>query len=76
MKKGGEPILRVQREEADGSWLCLCDGEHSDEELRLAARVRWSDVRSQDPSLRELMDLPEGGRATRTGPDARWQRSV
>ena len=64
------PILRVYHD-ADGDWQFLCATTNDPKDGRL---VCLNEIVSQDPSVAELADLPEGWVAWRANQDAKWQR--
>jgi hypothetical protein len=65
------PVLLVSHEE-NGDWQFLCGEFHDDGELPLVAGINhmW-----EDPTLRELMDLPEHFEAQRAAVGEAWMRT-
>jgi len=68
------PVLLVVHA-ADGEWMFLCGGEHSDDadQYQVAGIGHLVD---RDPSLAELLDLPAGHAAERTAPGGYWDKTV
>jgi hypothetical protein len=67
----GHPVLLVTHDRADGGWEFLCGTT----DQAIAVRdVEMSRIVDNDPSLRELADLPVGWRAWRASPGEPWQR--
>ncbi|WP_152565180.1 MULTISPECIES: hypothetical protein [Methylobacter] len=66
--KATRPILLVVHE--DGDWQCLCGGnDHSDD----GHLVGIGHLVERDPSLDELVDLPDGWEAERHSPEQPWE---
>ena len=68
----GAWIARVSIDEEEGGWQFHALPDPLEEDARVVALRR---IYQLDPSIAELADLPLGGRAWRTAPDAAWQRS-
>ena len=69
----GRPILYVSRDAEDGCWQFMDGGDNPD--VKDGRVVSLSCIVEQDPSLRELADLPLGWCAWREHVDAPWQRA-
>ena len=67
----GYPILLVTHDEDDGGWQILC-GTTNDEEDAMVVSLK--SLVARDPSLKELADLPLGGRAWRDSSEQPWKR--
>ncbi|MGL4462213.1 MAG: DUF4262 domain-containing protein [Planctomycetia bacterium] len=65
------PILYVTHDEDDHGWQFLDGG---DVEPADAAVVCMAEVLTLDPTVREVADLPPGGRAWRSAPGEPWER--
>jgi hypothetical protein len=68
---GRQPILLVTHDADDGGWQFL---PGSGVPLADARVVALKNICHRDPSVREVADLPEGWRAWRDKPAARWYR--
>lgn len=68
----GMPVLLVTHDEEDGFWQFL-HGEVTEEDQPMI--VALAVVVNQDPTLKELADLPIGWQATRTHKAAPWHRT-
>ena len=66
------PVLLVVRE--DGDWSLLC-GEFHDFEAQLPKVVGIGHLLSRDPSLEEVLDLPDGYQAERRVVGGPWERT-
>ncbi len=67
----GHPVLLVAHWADDGSWTFM-DGEPF--VSRDALVIGLANMVAQDPTLRELSDLPLGWEAWRMAPGQPWQR--
>jgi hypothetical protein len=67
----GAPILLVTHDADDGSWQFVCGTTDDPADARV---VGLGQMYKRDATLRELADLPEGWRASRTSTDRPWQR--
>jgi hypothetical protein len=65
------PVLLVVRE--DGDWSLLCGDTH-DFEGHLPKVVGIGHLLDRDPSINEVLDLPDGHEAERAAVGAPWQR--
>ena len=65
------PILLVGRE--DGDWMLMCGDAH-DFATDPGSVVGIGHLLERDPSLREVMDLPDGYEAERAAAGAPWTR--
>jgi len=66
----GHPVLLVSHD-PDGDWQFLCGTTNRVEDGQV---VSLGGILKQDSTLAELSDLPEGWRASRKKPGARWNR--
>jgi hypothetical protein len=64
------PVLLVSR--ADGDWQLLCGSAHDEAEIPQV--VGLNHVVDDDPSLREIMDLPSDWEAERSTYGSEWER--
>jgi hypothetical protein len=67
----GVPILYVTHDADDGSWQFHTGGPVSTADARI---VGLGEICRQDPSVRELADLPEGWEASRDRVGGPWRR--
>jgi hypothetical protein len=67
----GRPILLVGR--SGGDWQLLCGAAHGPGEGR-PRLVRLNYLLSRDPSLCEILDLPDGWEAERKILGGKWTR--
>lgn len=67
----GAPILRVTHDADDGGWQFLCGETNDSADARIVGLGR---MYARDPTLGEIVDLPEGWRAWRASPEAHWER--
>ncbi len=66
-----EPVLLVSR--AGDGWRCLCGDDHDpNESLKV---LGWKDLVQRDPSLAELINLPNDWEAARLSTGSRWIRA-
>ena len=63
------PILLVCKE--DEEWQFLCGDTHEDEVPQVVCIGHLLD---RDPTLREILDLPDGWEAERQNVEAVWER--
>jgi hypothetical protein len=64
-------IALVSHDEDDGGWQFIGpEGAVEDQAMIVGLRS----ILKRDSTIAELADLPLGWRASRTGPDAPWQR--
>ncbi|ODC02011.1 hypothetical protein A3197_21625 [Candidatus Thiodiazotropha endoloripes] len=66
------PVLMVVHYEDDHSWAFTCGTTNKSEDLML---VSMEEATINDPSLREIADLPPGWLAVRTEVGGAWERS-
>jgi hypothetical protein len=66
--ENSRPILLVAN--SKGDWQFLCGDNHND----IPKVVGINHLLNRDPSLREVLDLPENWEAERDNPQAPWQR--
>jgi hypothetical protein len=59
--------------QSDGDLQMLCGDGHDATELPRV--VGLNHLLERDPSLKEVLDLPDGWEAERAAPGQRWQRS-
>jgi len=64
------PVLFVSR--ADGDWQLLCGGAHDEGEVPRVVGINH--LLDEDPSLREILDLPADWEAERSAQGKAWQR--
>jgi len=64
-------VLLVAREDGDWSFLC---GESHDFEARLPNVVGIGHLLDRDPSLEQVLDLPDGHEAERQVVGGLWER--
>lgn len=67
----GAPVLHVTHDADDGGWQFLCGTSDDPADARVVG-LGW--MHARDTTLGELADLPEGWRAWRRCPGARWER--
>jgi hypothetical protein len=65
------PILLVSR--AGGDWQCLCGGYHTAREVPVM--VALDELLEADPSLAQLLDLPDDWEAERASVNDPWIRT-
>jgi hypothetical protein len=65
------PVLLVVRDRGD--WQLLCGGVHDPEDLPEV--VGLNHLIDDDPSLRQIIDLPVDWEAERQSPDEPWIRT-
>lgn len=65
------PVLLVSR--AGGDWQFLCGGGHENDEVPKV--VGLNHMLDRDPSLRDLMDVPEDWDAERASVGEPWLRT-
>ncbi len=66
-----KPVLLVDK--TDGKWQFLCGGDHNSSECRVAGIGHIVDM---DPSLAEVLDLPDNFEASRSRVGLPWMRRV
>jgi hypothetical protein len=68
----GAPVLLVTHDADDGCWQFLCGTTNDPEDARV---VGLGQMYRRDATLGELVDLPEGWRASRSAAGLPWHRS-
>ncbi|KQM23679.1 MULTISPECIES: hypothetical protein [unclassified Sphingomonas] len=69
----GAWIAYVSHDDKDGAWQFHDAGPGSADMAE--ARVVWlRSLVKRDPAVRDILDLPAGGCASRAAPDSRWVR--
>lgn len=58
----------------EGDWCFLCGKEHDDDASSYRV-VGIGHLFDQDPSLKELKELPEDWEAERENPGSKWKRT-
>jgi len=66
----GSSVLFVSR--ADGDWQLLCGGAHEEGEVPRVVGINH--LLDDDPSLREILDLPTDWEAERPAHGKAWKR--
>jgi hypothetical protein len=66
-----KPILYVSHDADDGSWQFMPGGRVSVREAKILA---LHEIVDQDPTTKQLADLPEGWIAERDSLDSPWRR--
>lgn len=69
--KNEKPVLLVCKE--DGDWQMLCGGEHDENEKPVVVGI--GHLLEKDPSLTEIIDLPDNWEAERQSINHPWIRT-
>lgn len=68
---GARPVLLVSH--AGGDWQCLCGGEHDATEVPNV--VGLNHLLERDPTLRQVLNLPNDWEAERASVESPWIRT-